>query len=999
MRSRILSLAATSVLVSLCVSASARQIVVDDYEYIDLGLSVKWCTVNTGVTSDRPYGWYYRWPDAMAIKNTDGSRMATKAEWNELLDLCTWRWTVQDGIGGYLVTSNIKGYKDRSIFLPAAGWLQDGMLMQTGTYASYWASTPGVQPDEESAYGFNFQRGATEWHSENRESEQSVRMVMPLRDKEVSKISIDRKKLNMEQGTTARLIVSMSGGKRNVNSSSTWKSSDESVVSVTDDGLIVAVAPGKCEITVQAYGQSALCAVTVTPREVEFTDLGLGVLWATCNIGASRPSDYGDYYAWAEVEPKEFYAWSTYRYCSFGQQNGMDKYTAEGYSHQYLKADNMDRLEPVDDIASVLSGGNWRMPTSDDFKELLMNCVYASDTIDGVEGLRFTSQVPGFEDRSIFIPYAGCINGNEPKGRDKEFYIWSSSAGRGNQGEYLYTRSTFEGSFSDRDILELLIGMPERSVYVDRGNIEPRFVGMSVRPVKSLDDDMFKSLSFSQEHLDMQFGETRAVEVLMMPAEHPVNESNVIWSSSDPKVADVAGGSVTAAGNGNCVITAESAGHKARMSVSVTLSRPEPVDLGLSVMWASANLGASSPEEPGGYFAWGETNPKPGLYTSEKYKFGQYTNAFTKYNFYTSSWGGSDCPLDYKETLDPEDDAAAVLLGEGWRMPTADELWELRTKCTWKEIVTESESDGYKFRTLHGYVVTSNVPGYEDRSIYIPAAGAMEEYSQKPATGVHYWTSTLGQTLGNERRWYGNTVRPVMELPESESRKKAEPDPVKPLNHKAQVDLGLSVLWADCNVGADRPEECGARFAWGETSQKTYYSEVNYKHMKAYADKNKWWYSKYTASNRDPYVDGMTRLSLEDDAAQANWGGKWRIPTKEEYAELFEKCEWRVDYIGGVKGYRITSKVPGYTSNSIFLPYSPADIMAELSVNSDRTEGTYMTSDLSAQHTDRCVLLRFSKYEFGTLDEVDLGLGMMANIHILSSSRWQPYNVRAVCDR
>ena len=112
-------------------------------DYVDLGLSVKWCTVNTGVTADRPVGWYYRWPDAMAIVTADGSRMGTKAEWDELREYCAWKWTEQDGIGGYLVTSKIKGYTDRSIFLPAAGWLQDGKLMQVGTYASYWCSTPG----------------------------------------------------------------------------------------------------------------------------------------------------------------------------------------------------------------------------------------------------------------------------------------------------------------------------------------------------------------------------------------------------------------------------------------------------------------------------------------------------------------------------------------------------------------------------------------------------------------------------------------------------------------------------------------------------------------------------------------------------------------------------------------------------------------------------------------------------------------------------------------
>ena len=62
---------------ALCSMASAQ-------DFVDLGLSVKWSTLNTGITADRPVGWYYRWPDAMALKTTDGSRMGTKAEWDEL---------------------------------------------------------------------------------------------------------------------------------------------------------------------------------------------------------------------------------------------------------------------------------------------------------------------------------------------------------------------------------------------------------------------------------------------------------------------------------------------------------------------------------------------------------------------------------------------------------------------------------------------------------------------------------------------------------------------------------------------------------------------------------------------------------------------------------------------------------------------------------------------------------------------------------------------------
>ena len=252
---------------------------------------------------------------------------------------------------------------------------------------------------------------------------------------------------------------------------------------------------------------------------------------------------------------------------------------------------------------------------------------------------------------------------------------------------------------------------------------ESRFLGMNIRPVRSLTDDMFTSLSLPAERIDISYGTIRNVEAVMKPSGRPVKPTSINWSSSAPQIVSIdENGFLTAVGQGTCVITAETEGRKAQMTVNVSLPIPEAVDLGLSVMWASANLGASRPDEAGGYFAWGETSPKPGLYSGENYKFGQYTNEMTKYNFYTSpgQWGGAKYPLDYKETLDPEDDAAAVLLGNGWRMPTADELWELKNRCTW-EAKYRQDTIEYSFndtvelffeRSLLGYVITSNIPGY-----------------------------------------------------------------------------------------------------------------------------------------------------------------------------------------------------------------------------------------------------------------------------------------------
>ena len=1003
-----------ALMMSLCIPATAQN------EFVDLGLSVKWGTVNMGTTDLRPFGWYWTWADAMDIKTTDGSRLATKAEWNELLDYCTWIWTEQDGKAGYLITSNIEGYKDRSIFLPASGWLQDGQLMRQHTYGSYWTSTPGVQPQGGSAYGFNFMSDGIEWHSENRYSEQSVRMVIPISDSEITGIRVDKENITISQHTTARLNV-MADGRCNVNSASTWKSSDENVVSVMDDGLIVAKKPGECVITVTAFGKDAKCTVNVTPHEMEFVDLGLGVLWATCNLGADNPSDYGDYYAWAEIETKDYYNWSSYRYFSTASEFRayVDKYTTDGSVGFLLKADNLDRLEDMDDVASVLSGGEWHMPTAQDFEELRKNCSWETVTVKGVKGLEIKSNVPGYKDKKIFIPFAGCMIDGQAEGLGQKYYLWSSTAVGNNNSQYF---TVWSDTFTRRRGLRIL-RRPVVYTYAELSQGDKgRYVGMNVRPVKRLEADKFSSISLPDEHLDLHYGEIRKMVVSMIPSGLEVNNGNIVWSTTNADVAAVTDGFLTAVGTGSCEITARSEGHEVKMTVTVTLPRSEPVDLGLSVKWASANLGASAPEETGAYFAWGETSPKAGYYSGKNYKFGEYSNQWTKYNMGGDYFFIGNYPEpDYKETLDLEDDAAAVLLGDGWRMPTADELWELKTRCTWKRVVDTIKIDKRNTQTiLKGYIITSNVPGYEGRSIYLPATGFVGDYVRAENLVVNeresrYWTATLEESLGGRStRYQGLNIRPVLDQRVTAERKKLEPEPIKPLTHDAKVDLGLSVLWADCNLGADNPWERGARVAWGETTQKTYYSLYNYKHAKAFTDAKEWTYSKYTENvtiDHNPYIDMKTRLDPEDDAAHVNWGGDWRMPTKEECRELFEKCKWTETTVNGVRGYKITSKVPGYKSNSIFLPYTSVWFFAQFEDDdpSSYNAGYYMTSELEPGFTRNCVVLSFDPVKAGSssgYDKRDYYNPMIdedgtiwSNILLNSYSRTEGTFIRPVCPK
>ena len=129
------------------------------------------------------------------------------------------------------------------------------------------------------------------------------------------------------------------------------------------------------------------------------------------------------------------------------------------------------------------------------------------------------------------------------------------------------------------------------------------------------------------------------------------------------------------------------------------------------------------------------------------------------------------------------------------------------------------------------------------------------------------------------------------------------------------VDLGLSVKWATCNVGADKPEDNGNLYAWGETEVKEQYTVRT----------SKWGsmpfsLKKYNINSEQGTVDNKTTLDLEDDVAHVTWGGNWCMPTREEMDELHDNCTWEWTAINGVNGYRVTSKKQGYTDRSIFLP-------------------------------------------------------------------------------
>ena len=156
----------------------------------------------------------------------------------------------------------------------------------------------------------------------------------------------------------------------------------------------------------------------------EYVDLGLpsGLKWATCNVGATTPEEYGDYFAWGEVEPKATYDWSTYKYCA-GSFSTMTKYCTQSSYGKDGCADNKTVLDLEDDAATVNWGGAWRMPTYDEFSELKNNCTWDWTTQNGVNGYKVTGPNGNF----IFLPATGYVHGGTLYDAGSDGNYWSSS--------------------------------------------------------------------------------------------------------------------------------------------------------------------------------------------------------------------------------------------------------------------------------------------------------------------------------------------------------------------------------------------------------------------------------------------------------------------------------------------------------------------------------------------------------------------------------------------
>ena len=181
------------------------------------------------------------------------------------------------------------------------------------------------------------------------------------------------------------------------------------------------------------------------------------------------------------------------------------------------------------------------------------------------------------------------------------------------------------------------------------------------------------------------------------------------------------------------------------------------------------------------------------------------------------------------------------------------------------------------------------------------------------------------------------------------------------------VDLGLSVKWATCNIGATKPEDYGEYYAWGETNAKSDFKWTNYTHSVS-SSKNLTKYCNKSNYGDNKFTDHRTKLENSDDVATQRWGSSWRMPTDGEIQELIDNCTWTWTTLNHVQGYVVTSNKSGYTYRSIFLP--AAGYRSGTNLFLIKTNGRYWTStlDTSEPYHARCLTFSSVIYYINTFE-------------------------------
>lgn len=367
----------------------------------------------------------------------------------------------------------------------------------------------------------------------------SVMVTVP-----VESVSLDKTTLELWENESVTIIATVLPDDA-TDKTVTWTSSDDAIATVLN-GEVTAVKEGIATITAKAGEESASCSVTVNALHLEAVDLGLSVKWASFNLGAYAPEEYGNYYAWGEIETKSVFSWSRYIWCQ-GSSSSITKYNED---------DCKTILDPEDDAAQVRLGGKWRMPTYDEWVELKARCNWTWTTQNGIFGYRVAGN-----GNSIFLPAAGeQVDSNYREVGYMGFY-WSCSLRK------IEAYTAWLLFFNSDKVSETFYG---------------RQNGFSIRPVLG-DLIRVSHVEVSPSSIQLKEGETVTLTATVYPSDAAIKSRT--WKSSDSRIASVDElGKVTAKTEGSVTITAITGdgGYTSSCTVTVIRNSTSAISIGRS---------------------------------------------------------------------------------------------------------------------------------------------------------------------------------------------------------------------------------------------------------------------------------------------------------------------------------------------------------------------------------------------------------------------------------
>lgn len=462
-------------------------------------------------------------------------------------------------------------------------------------------------------------------------------------------------------------------------------------------------------------GKYYATSVTLAKYELETVDLGLSVEWATCNLDATSPENAGGHYAWGEMTTKSYYG--EYYY---------DDPSTFGY-YNFNDHPVMGDLSQEEDVVSQRFASRWiRMPSKTECEELLNNCTWTKTTLNGKPVFKATSKR---NNKSIYFPTSGRRFDDGLYYTDSEMTVWSKTA-------------CSTGSSSDRFAWSLTNDAGNLTTPIVEGRHKP--LGFNIRPVKE-NPVLMASITLNRESITIPRGSYFNLSATIAPDN--TYDKTITWSSSKTSVATVdQNGKVTAVANGSAIITVSNRDGSVSSTCSVTVVTSTTVsgavDMGTSVLWATANLGASTYTSMGSVYRWGETATSSNSGWGY-YKYSNDSGLLTKYC--SNSAYGLDGFTDNLTVLESSDDAAAVKLKSKWRIPTSEEFKELTDNCTTDWV--DGDVQLVKF--------TSNLNG---AILYFPVTGTYFDSDDDCWFRDFYWSASIhtyksGNTLKTQDKY------------------------------------------------------------------------------------------------------------------------------------------------------------------------------------------------------------------------------------------------------